>query len=130
MSDPVKLTIERKILGDDGTLEAGMGQTFIVDANCYTEKVVWKGRADVRRPNTRRPFYYKTIVRVPTMYRLGGMIICHPVIAEQIRRGIANMQQRMADQVDAMAYGFGFALEKPAPSWAIGRRSRPLSNPA
>ena len=71
------------------------GLRIIESASCYETKIVVRGIADKRRPNSKKPLYRRVAVRIPRMYRVGNDIICHPSFVPRIRQ--AFQQSRAAD---------------------------------
>ena len=60
------------------------------DPNLVDLKVVVRGIADKCKPNRKKPWYRKVVIRIPkkVYYRMGNKIICHPVMAELLRKSL------------------------------------------
>lgn len=60
------------------------GMKVITSEYFYNVKIVVKGTADSRRPNTRRPWFRKVVIRLPYAIMIGGTIYCHPTVKDQL----------------------------------------------
>lgn len=60
------------------------------DPNLVDIKVVVRGIADKCKPNRKKPWYRKVIIKTPkkVYYQIGTKIICHPVMAEKLREAV------------------------------------------
>ena len=77
----------------------------------------WRGVADVRKPNTKRPYWRRVrIVTVkPLIYRIGNQIVCHPSLLAEIQAAFQQSAQPDAAQApiqnDALAQWQEFAAK-------------------
>ena len=108
---------------DYGMIGTLLGCKVIVSQYCYKTVAKVKGFADVRKPSSKRPYYYKTVEHVPMCYMAGGNVICAPEIAEQIKQlerkaehDIFASMDRAIREETAKAFGLPPALLVPDPA--------------
>ena len=82
------------------------GLQVVVSDYCYRQKTVVRGIADARRPNGKKPFYRKVVIRTPVAYRIGNTLVCAPEIVEQIKKH--NQQSAAPSEFHLAPWAFNY----------------------
>lgn len=92
------------------------GLKVIESVHAYKTVIRVRGIPDVRKPNTRRPYFRKVAVRILLAYRVGDNLIIHPELWKKWQKEIAERVTKSVDEMARSAFGLGQTTGTPPPA--------------